>query len=261
MSGNFKTIGVVHLQPLPGTPKGSDFHSVLNRAVFDAKQLFESGVGSCIVENFGDAPFRAQNVDAHVVAFMTKIITEIQCNTDLEIGINVLRNDATAALAIASACDGDFIRVNVHTGSSWTDQGLIEGNAYHTLMYRNQILKNQSVAIAADIFVKHASPAGNPDIIQVAKDTILRGQADHLILTGAETGSITDVDMVQKIRMALPNASIWIGSGLNPNNVRTFIPFSNAGIVGSYFHRDGNLTEPLDMSRIKYFLDAVHNLN
>ena len=44
----------------------------------------------------------------------------------LPLGINVLRNDAFSALAIAAVTGADFIRVNVLSGVTATDQGLIE---------------------------------------------------------------------------------------------------------------------------------------
>jgi predicted TIM-barrel enzyme len=53
--------------------------------------------------------------------------------------LNVLRNDARAALGAALACGATFVRVNVHTGATWTDQGLIEGDAYATLRYRQAL--------------------------------------------------------------------------------------------------------------------------
>jgi len=77
----------------------------------------------------------------------------------LPIGFNVLRNDAQAALAICAACGGSFIRVNIHTGAMLTDQGLIEGAAFHTLRFRRAICP--SAQIFADVHVKHAVPLGD----------------------------------------------------------------------------------------------------
>ena len=41
----------------------------------------------------------------------------------------MLRNDPIAALGLAYATGGQFIRVNVHTGVMVTDQGIIKGGA------------------------------------------------------------------------------------------------------------------------------------
>ena len=122
---------------------------------------------------------------------MTRIAWEIKqrFSQPFTLGINVLRNDAQAAIAIAKAVHADFVRINVHIGAAWTDQGLIEGSAYENLMYRRSIASQ--VQIASDVLVKHAAPAGSSELLLLAKDSVLRGGADILILTGTRTGTTT----------------------------------------------------------------------
>src|SRR5213076_2747388 len=119
-------------------------------------------------------------------------------STKLPIGFNVLRNDASAALALCAACYGSFIRVNVHTGAMLTDQGLIEGEAYETLRSRERIAPE--TLIFADVHVKHAVPLGNWTIEDSARDTIERGLADALIVSGAGTGKAADIADVERVR-------------------------------------------------------------
>ncbi|MDA0264873.1 MAG: BtpA/SgcQ family protein [Chloroflexi bacterium] len=65
-------IGVVHLMPLPGSPRwGGDMPRVLARAEEEAGILEQGGVDGIIVENFGDVPFRTGRVDPETVAGMT----------------------------------------------------------------------------------------------------------------------------------------------------------------------------------------------
>ena len=106
------------------------------------------------------------------------------------LGFNVLRNDAQAALALCAACGGSFIRVNVHTGAMLTDQGIIEGNAFETLRYRQRICPGAQ--IFADVHVKHAVPLGNWAIGDSARDAVERGLADALIVSGIGTGHAAD---------------------------------------------------------------------
>ena len=114
------------------------------------------------------------------------------------IGINVLRNDVHSALA-ALACGADFVRVNVHVGATWTDQGLIQGDAHRSLRYRRELGLDAEqsgqprVALAADVLVKHGVPAGGADAAEVARETARRGGADVLILTGRATGAPADL--------------------------------------------------------------------
>ena len=71
-------IGVIHLLPLPASPKGNQLSTVIERAVADARALESAGIRKAIVENFGDAPFYKNNVPPHVVSFMTRIIQAIK---------------------------------------------------------------------------------------------------------------------------------------------------------------------------------------
>ena len=188
-------IGVLHLLPLPASPSISPgFPAVVARALQDAEMLWSAGVRSMIVENLGDAPFRAERVDPHVPAMLAVVGGHLKqrYGDELRLGINVLRNDGMAAIGVAAAVGADFVRINVWTGATWTDQGLITGRAHDLLRYRRELgLSAAELAVAADVLVKHGVPAGSDDVGQVALDTARRGCADVLIVTGTGTGAGT----------------------------------------------------------------------
>src|SRR5437764_946687 len=174
-------IGVVHLQPLPGSPRWrGDLPSVIHAALADALAYERGGAHALFIENFGDVPFTKDHVGPETIAAMAAAGCAVAAKTKLPLGFNVLRNDACAALALCAACNGSFIRVNVHTGAMLTDQGLIEGNAFETLRYRQRVCP--SAQIFADVHVKHAVPWGDWSIEDSARDTIERGLADALIV-------------------------------------------------------------------------------
>ena len=179
-------VGVVHLPPLPGSPRWEgDMAKILSQATTDATKLIDGGVDGIIIENFGDAPFRIGLVEPETVATMTLVVHTLRQLTDLPIGINMLRNDAHSALAIATATNSAFIRVNVHYGVMAADEGIVEGQAFDTL--RTRRLLGSDVKILADILVKHAVPIGPSDLGLVAKETINRGRA-HSKWTGDRYG-------------------------------------------------------------------------
>ena len=255
MDKKFCLLGVVHLLSLPGTPNSKyTLQEICTRAFKDAEILLNAGFSGFVLENFGDAPFTRGRVPPHIVASMTWLATCLRQRFGAQfiLGINVLRNDAQAAIAIAQACGANFIRVNVHIGAAWTDQGLIQGKAYDTLLYR-RFLNADGIEIAADVLVKHAHPAGSSDLVLLAKDTFLRGRAEKLILTGAQTGSVTDVNDVRKITEALPQAPVWIGSGITPTNIDLYKGVAHGAIVGTYLHEDANLARPLSAQRAAEF--------
>lgn len=249
-------IGVVHLRPLPGSPRwGGDLNSLIRFAVADAVAYERGGAHAIFIENFGDVPFTKSSVGAETIAAMTAAGCAIRAAVNLPIGFNVLRNDACAALALCAACDGDFIRVNVHTGAMLTDQGLIEGDAFNTVRYRERIRPNAK--IFTDVHVKHAVPLGNWSIEDSAHDTVERGLADALIISGVGTGQAADMADVERVRRACPKTKLLLGSGVNATNVKEYLRFADGVIVGSSLKRDGKLANPVDARRVAALVKAM----
>ena len=249
-------IGVVHLWPLPGSPRWrGDVESLVEFAVNDARAYERGGAHALFVENFGDVPFTKGTVAPETLAAMTAAGRAIRQAVRLPIGFNVLRNDACAALALCAICGGTFIRVNVHTGAMLTDQGLIEGNAYDTLRYRQRVCS--SAQIFADVHVKHAVPLGNWTIEDAARDTVERGLADALIVSGAGTGLAADLADVERVRRTCPAAKILLGSGVTLQNVRDFLPNADGFIVGSSLKAAGRLSNPVDPKRVAALVRAL----
>jgi membrane complex biogenesis BtpA family protein len=241
--------GMVHLGALPGSPQFSSLDDVRERALHDASALRDGGCDGFVVENFGDRPFTRGRVEAETVAAMTRVITEIAGAVRLPFGVNVLRNDALSALAIAAATGASFIRINVHTGAMLTDQGIIEGDAYTTLRKRAALAPD--VLIFADHLVKHATPLADVDPVQSARDLRLRGLADALIVTGAETGAAADPARLHTLREAV-DAPLLVGSGLHAANARAFGDADGA-IVGTAMQRDGAIDPKLVESIVRAF--------
>jgi len=245
--GRHALIGMVHLKPLPGAPLyGGSIDVVIEAALADALAIAAGGGTAILFENFGDRPFEKNRAAAITIAAMTRAIAEVARQVRLPFGVNVLRNDAASALAIAAATGGSFIRVNVHTGAMLTDQGIIEGRAAETLRLRASLAPE--VAIFADHFVKHAVPLAAIDPVQSAKDLRLRGLADALIVTGAETGAAPDAAKLAMLREVV-DAPLLIGSGLSAANAEAFSDADGA-IVGTAIKRDADVDQPVSAERL-----------
>lgn len=256
----FKTatpvIGVVHLLPLPTSPKwGGDLQRVIDRAEQEATALASGGVDGIIVENFFDAPFPKDRVDPSVVSAMSLIVQRLQQLVAVPIGINVLRNDARSALAIATCVNAQFIRVNVLTGVMATDQGLIEGCAYDLLRYRREL--GSSVHILADVLVKHARPLGSPNLTTAVQETIDRGLADGIILSGWATGSPPSLEDLELAKAAARDVPVFIGSGANWENISKLIQSADGVIVASSLKRKGDIQQPIDPIRVRQFVESM----
>ena len=249
-------IGVIHLPPLIGSPQSTQpLHEIRTRALSDVRALIDNGIDGVIIENYGDAPFYPDRVEPHTVAALTLVANEIrERHPQTPIGLNVLRNDAKSAMAIATVTSANFIRVNVHTGAMLTDQGLIQGKAHETLRYRSTL--KSEVKIFADIAVKHAVPLAPIDIRTTAEDTYHRGLADALIVTGTATGKSTDLGQLKAVKSAVPQSSIFAGSGVTIDNLTEVLQCADGAIVGTSIKCDDTTTNTVDPDRVRALIKA-----
>lgn len=251
-----RLIGVVHLAALPGSPNfGGDLKPCLEAAASDARLLAEAGFDAVIVENFGDSPFYADNVPAVTVAAMTRAVSSVADAVELPVGVNVLRNDALAALSIAAATGAAFIRVNVLTGAMTTDQGLISGRAAEVMRLRSAL--KVDVEVFADVMVKHAAPPPGLTIEQATADTVERAMADAVIVSGAATGDEPELEQVRRVAGAAGATPVLLGSGVTEANVAGLLAVADGAIVGTALKVDGITTNPVDPRRAAAFVRAA----
>lgn len=250
-----RLIGMIHLGPLPGSPRfQGSIAAVIERAVSDATTLEAAGFDAVMIENFGDEPFFPDTVPPITVAAMTRVVAEVATGAALPIGVNVLRNDAAAALAVAAATGATMIRVNVLSGVMFTDQGVVEGKAAELARLRKSIAPD--VSILADVFVKHAAPPPGLTIEQATVDLWERAGADAIIVSGAGTGQPVSTAELAKVRRAAPGAPILIGSGSDESNVAGLLAIASGVIVGSSLKRSGT-DAPVDLDLAKRFVAAA----
>lgn len=249
-------IGVVHLQPLPTSPRwGGSLQAVIDRAEQEATALASGGVDGIVVENFFDAPFVKNRVDPAVVSAMTVISKRLMSMVPVPIGLNVLRNDALSALAVAACVGAPFIRVNVLTGAMVTDQGIIEGQAHALMRYRREL--GCDVKIFADVLVKHASPLGPLSLEAAVNDTIERGLADAIIVSGGATGQSPSITDLKTAMEAAGDTPVLIGSGATLDNIPELIQYANGTIVSSSLKRKGHIEQPIDPIRVRQFVESM----
>lgn len=255
-------IGMVHLPPLPGSPRfDGDREYVHEVARRDAAALATGGVDGLMLENFGDAPFYPDDVPKHTVAEVTALAHTVkEASEGLPLGVNVLRNDATAALSVAAAVRGDFIRINVHTGARVADQGILQGQAHETMRLRERI--GTDVAVLADVDVKHSAPLADASYeAESLAENAERGLADGLIVSGARTGrptSLEDVEAAVRRRDELgTDTPVFVGSGVTQETVGDLLSIADGAIVGTALKREGETENPVDADRVAALMAAV----
>jgi membrane complex biogenesis BtpA family protein len=251
---------MLHLPALPGAPRfNGDVAAITDAALRDADALASGGVHGLMLENYGDVPFYPGRVPAHVVAHMTAVAAEVRREfSTLPLGINVLRNDGRSALAVAHAVGARFIRVNVLCGARVTDQGVIEGVAHDLLRDRAILGASDTIRIFADVDVKHSAPlAARPLEVEVS-DTLHRGLADALVVSGSGTGRATDPGQVAAAKQAAGGAApVFVGSGVSAATLAAYLPYADGFIVGSSFKRGGDARQPVEAARVRELVSLL----
>jgi membrane complex biogenesis BtpA family protein len=245
-------LGVIHLRALPGSPAHlGGLTGVVTAAVEEARTMARAGFDGLVVENYGDIPFLSERVPAETVAAMAVVASEVKKAVDIPTGINVLRNDAESALAIAGVCGCEFVRVNVLVGAFVTSEGIVEGRPGRVARWREAIAPD--ALILADTMVKHARPLAPTSLGEDALDVVERGKADAVIVTGPRTGRPPEAEDLETVRARLEGAGlgvpILVGSGAEPSNAEDFLRLADGLIVGSYIRRGGMAGEEIDVDR------------
>lgn len=248
-------IGVIHLRPLPESPRyGGDVAAVVSSAERDARALAEAGFDGIMVENFGDAPFVPDRVSPITVAAMTACAVAVRAAAPkVALGVNVLRNDAEAALAVAVAARAEMIRINVHTGARVTDQGLVEGRAHVTLRQR-RALGAEGTRLLCDVDVKHSAPLAARPLGEEAEDLVLRGLADAVLVTGSGTGRGANRRNLEAV-LAAVDAPVLVASGVTEATLRD-LRIAHGVVVGSCLRKGARAGEPVDAELARRFAEA-----
>ena len=253
-----RLVGVVHLPPLPGSPRARGDASALLDAIalsvtHDVVALTRAGFDAVIVENFGDAPFMPGSVEPITVAAMTRCVRAACEAGKISVGVNVLRNDALSAIAVAVAAGASFVRINVHVGAVVADQGIIEGRAHQTLRAR-RAWGADAIDLWTDVAVKHAAPLAPRPPLDEAHDAVLRGLADAVLVTGKATGSAADPKDVARLHEGLHGTPIYVASGTTPDELPALAAAGAHGVVvGSWLRTNGRAGGAIDPRRSASF--------
>lgn len=246
---------MVHLKALPGAPAfDGAFERVLEAALDDARALEAGGVDAILLENFGDTPFYPDSLPPETVAAMARVLGALAEQVTVPLGVNCLRNDARSAVGLCATGEASFFRVNVHTGATVTDQGLLEGRAFETLRERDRLAPG--AALLADVQVKHGRPLAERTLLEEAKDTWFRGRADALVVSGVATGAPPSQLDLETLTRDVPEALVYVGSGLSLENASDLLSLAHGAIVGTALKVDGDVSAPVDVERVRKLAEA-----
>lgn len=257
-AGRCALVGMVHLRPLPGSPRwDGDMAAVLAAAERDTRALIKGGCHALLVENMGDLPYLKGRVDPETVAaaaLAVDRVVRLATSAGAPVGVQLLAGANREALAVAATAGAHFIRVEGFAYAHVADEGWIDACAGELLRARRAI--GAEVAIWADIQKKHAAHAvtADLDLAALAHGAAFCG-ADAVIVTGASTGAATAADDVRAAaRGGLP---VVVGSGVTPDDAAGLAQDADALIVGSWLKHDGDWRNPVDVERVRRLRAAI----
>ena len=255
-NGTKTIIGMVHCLALPTTKNyGGDMQKIIDQAVTDAKTLERAGVDAIIVENMGDEPFGITLNTMQRMA-LCSVAGVVKNSVNLPVGIDAAFNDYEAALAIAKAIDGDFVRLPVFCDVVRYYGGIIEPCCVEALRYREEI-GARDIKILADVQVKHTTLVfADTPIEESAKNAAAAG-ADALIVTGAAIGTETPIDSIRRAKEVV-KLPVLAGSGVNAHNIKAQMDIADGAIVGSSLKESGTLDNLISYDLTRELMDALN---
>lgn len=254
-------VAMIHVEALPGTPGGRLSIAQIVRAAREEARLYQQcGVHCLMIENMHDVPYVRRNVGPEIVAGMTMVAQAVRAESHLPIGIQILAGADREALAVAQAAELDFIRAECFGYAHIADEGFMESNAAGLLRYRRMI-GAMDVQVWADIKKKHSSHAITADLTigDIAEGAETMG-AETLIVTGLTTGRPPGVGEVEEAR-AHCRQPVFVGSGVEIDNLESLLAVSDGVIVGSHFKREGHWANAVDADRVRRFMELADRLN
>lgn len=232
-------LGMVHLGALPGTPfyQEESYEAVREKAIADALALEAGGADGCVVQNAGDRVFALDRADPIIVAAMADIVATIAEVTSpgFQIGVQILRNDLKAALAIARVCGGSFLRCGALVGATVTASGIMQGNPYEFQAYRSRIGGGQ-IKLIAEIHSMHFEWLGGRPIAGVAANARSAG-ADAVAL--CDPDEEVTLDLIRQVKRAHPSLPVIVSGYTNHENAARLLAEADGAIVGSCLERGG----------------------
>lgn len=247
-------IAMLQLRPLPGSPRygGGPLGGVIDAALREAETLAEAGFDGLQLQNMGDNP-STRRVGPETVAYMTAAALAVG-RTFPDLSLSVLVNwDAEASIAVAAASGADFVRIeHTFTGVSVASWGLSEACCYEATRFRARL--GTPVPILADVFEPHAVPLAPLPVAQAARAAVHEGGADGLYVTGHDFTQ--SAEWLRTVREALPAVPLFLGGGVNAENVAEAMELSDAITVATSI-KGGDMRNHVDPQLAREFMHAA----
>lgn len=245
---------MIAVLPLPGSPMyGGDDRKIIKQAISDLKHYEKAGVDSVLLENDHDLPYIKPPLPSESILLMTRVAKEVRKRFNNPIGIQMLEAANVTSLEIAAKADLDYIRAEGYVFAHVGGSGIVEGSGGKILRRRKE-LGVEHIKVFGDVKKKHCSHSLTSDLD--ITDEIIQAEfflVDGIVVTSKLTGvepNKRDLVKAKKVTK-LP---IIIGSGMSPNNIKSYLPLADGFIVGTTFRKGNQFLGELEPDRLNKFM-------
>ncbi len=253
-------LGVIHLQPLPGTPFHQEgaFEQIRDTAVASACALEEGGADGCLVQTVDRVYGAADVCDPARTAATSLIVAAIVAATSesFQIGVQIMRNALTASLAVAKVAGGSFIRAGALVGATLTASGVVVADPLAVAEYRNKI-GAQAIKVIAEVDSMHFKWfGGGKSAGEVAR--LAQGAGADAVSVGHPDEGVT-LEMIASVRAAVPGLPVILAGYTDHGNAARLLAAADGAFVGRCLEA-GGWGGPVDAGRVRAYVEIVRGL-
>lgn len=249
-------IAMLHMQAMPGDPsysKDKGMAWIVEKAKRDLDALQEGRVDAIMFSNEYSLPYLTK-VRTETVACMARTIGELKQYISVPYGVNVLW-DPIASLDLAVATDAKFVR-EIFTGVYASDFGLWNTNCGEVVRHQYAI-GAENVKLLFNIVPEAAKYLADRDIQQIAKSTVFNCKPDALCVSGLTAGAPTDTSTLKVVKDIVPDTVVLANTGCKKETIRNIFEIADGAVVATTFKVDGKFENPVDINRVKEFMEIV----
>ncbi len=221
-------IGMIHLPPLLPLPGFPGMLQSIGKALADLKALQKAGFDGALIQNDQDKPHTEFATSGQVASF-TVIASKVCEKARIPIGVQVMLNDWRSSFEIAIIAGAAFIRLDVFVDDVTCEWGEIRPIPAKILAYNNGIYPN--LLLLTDIQLKKKTMI-RPRPLPTSAALAIDNGSDGLVVTAVAGDTET---LAEKLRRKKDSARfpIFVGSGVNADNVRELLKNVNGAFVGT----------------------------
>ena len=234
---NTPILGMIHLAEKTKLER-------LERALEEVVIYEEEGVDGVIVEDY--------HGDIFDVKRLLFILDELK--PGLKVGVNILdREDFNDDISfdISKNHDVDFVQLDIVGGETLARDLDFEA-------YKKGKELCPDILVLGGVWFKYKPPAPN----SVLQKDIKQGKerAEVIVTTGKGTGSETPIEKLVTFKEIMGKHPLFVGAGLDKDNVVEQLKVADGGIVGSCFKPNKDTTKKVDRELVRKFMEKVNEV-